>query len=76
MVRIGLNVLLCTGPQVIREMSPVRSSYTKGSFDETGRMPGEGTVVSLRDEKMQEDLQAKMSRAVRSTRVLGTLFKR
>lgn len=47
-------------------MSSVRSPYTKGLFYETGRIiPGEETVVSLRNEHEHKALRAKMGTAVR-----------
>lgn len=46
-------------------MSAARSPYTKGLFYETGRIiPGEETVVSLRDEHEHKILRAKMGTAV------------
>ncbi|KAI1850890.1 hypothetical protein JX265_004916 [Neoarthrinium moseri] len=64
LVRIGPNVLLSTDPEVLRMMSAARSPYTKGVFYETGRIiPGEDTVVSLRDEGEHRALRAKMGTA-------------
>ncbi|KAI0023898.1 cytochrome P450 [Xylariomycetidae sp. FL0641] len=64
LVRIGPNELLSTDPDVLRMMSAVRSPYTKGIFYETGRIvPGEDTVVSLRDEGEHRALRAKMGTA-------------
>ncbi|KAK9425291.1 putative Cytochrome P450 [Seiridium unicorne] len=62
LVRIGPNELLSTDPEILRMMSAARSSYTKGLFYETGRIiPGEETVVSLRDEHEHKALRAKMA---------------
>ncbi|KAI4594437.1 hypothetical protein KJ359_008225 [Pestalotiopsis sp. 9143b] len=64
LVRIGPNELLSTDPEVLRMMSAARSPYTKGLFYETGRIiPGEETVVSLRDEHEHKILRAKMGTA-------------
>ncbi|KAI0126728.1 cytochrome P450 [Xylariales sp. AK1849] len=64
LVRIGPNELLSTDPEVLRMMSAARSPYTKGLFYETGRIiPGENTVVSLRDEHEHKVLRAKMGTA-------------
>ncbi|KAI1259970.1 cytochrome P450 [Xylariaceae sp. FL1019] len=61
LVRIGPNQLLSTDPEVLRMMSAVRSTYTKGDFYETGRIvPEENTVVSLRDEREHRMLRAKL----------------
>lgn len=65
LVRIGPNEVISTDPEVLRMMSAVRSPYTKGLFYETGRIiPGEETVVSLRDEYAHKTLRAKMGTAV------------
>lgn len=65
LVRIGPNEVLSTDPDVLRMMSAARSPYTKGLFYETGRIiPGEETVVSLRDEPQHKALRAKMGTAV------------
>ncbi|KAH8892633.1 cytochrome P450 [Thozetella sp. PMI_491] len=64
LVRIGPNELLCTDPEVLKDMSAVRSPYTKGTFYETGRVvPGEDNIVSIRDEKKHKELRAKMGPA-------------
>ncbi|KAH8200594.1 hypothetical protein TruAng_005246 [Truncatella angustata] len=64
LVRIGPNEVLSTDPEVLRMMSAARSPYTKGVFYETGRIiPGEETVVSLRDENAHRTLRAKMGTA-------------
>ncbi|RYC63368.1 hypothetical protein CHU98_g2874 [Xylaria longipes] len=64
LARIGPNELLSTDPDVLRMMSAVRSSYTKGVFYETGRVtPGEDTVVSLRNDEEHRALRAKMGTA-------------
>ncbi|KAK6189218.1 hypothetical protein LQW54_013500 [Pestalotiopsis sp. IQ-011] len=64
LVRIGPNELLSTDPEVLRMMSAARSPYTKGLFYETGRIiPGEETVVSLRDDHEHKILRAKMGTA-------------
>jgi hypothetical protein len=73
-VRIGPNELLSTDPDVLRMMSAARSPYTKGLFYETGRIiPGEETVVSLRDEHEHKVLRAKMGTAVRFFHLLTYL---
>ncbi|KAH7256395.1 cytochrome P450 [Fusarium tricinctum] len=51
LVRIGPNELLSTDPVVLRSMSAVRSTYTKGDFYSSGRIiPKVDNVVSERDE--------------------------
>ncbi|KAK8064537.1 pisatin demethylase (cytochrome P450) [Apiospora phragmitis] len=64
LVRIGPNEVLSTDPDVLRMMSAVRSSYTKGDFYETGRIcHGEDNVVSQRNEAEHKALRAKMTSA-------------
>ncbi|KAI3322643.1 cytochrome P450 [Xylariaceae sp. AK1471] len=64
LARIGPNELLSTDPDVLRKMSAVRSPYTKGVFYETGRIvPGEDTVVSLRNDDEHRALRARMGTA-------------
>ncbi|KAH8682719.1 cytochrome P450 [Xylariales sp. PMI_506] len=64
LVRIGPNEVLSTDPEVLHMMSAARSPYTKGVFYETGRIiPGQDTVVSLRDPQEHKALRAKMSAA-------------
>jgi hypothetical protein len=71
LVRIGPNELLSTDPEILRMMSAVRSPYTKGLFYETGRIiPGEETVVSLRDEHEHKLLRGKMGTAVGKSSLL------
>ncbi|KAJ8128706.1 hypothetical protein O1611_g4928 [Lasiodiplodia mahajangana] len=61
LARIGPNELLSTDPDVLRMMSGVRSSYTKGVFYETGRItPNQDNVVSLRNDDEHRALRAKM----------------
>lgn len=65
LARIGPNELLCTDPEVIKRMSAVRSTYTKGVFYKAGKVvPGEETLVSLRDEVQHKELRTKMTPAV------------
>ncbi|KAI1125283.1 cytochrome P450 [Nemania abortiva] len=64
LARIGPNELLSTDPDVLRMMSAVRSSYTKGVFYETGRItPDQDNVVSLRNDDEHRALRAKMGPA-------------
>ncbi|KAI1491184.1 cytochrome P450 [Biscogniauxia mediterranea] len=75
LVRIGPNELLSTDPDVLRMMSAVRSSYTKGEFYETGRIiPEEDTVVSLRDDAAHRTLRAKMGTAFSGKKNEGFSF--
>ncbi|KAL6860047.1 hypothetical protein ACO1O0_004072 [Amphichorda felina] len=61
LVRIGPNELLSADPDVLRRMSAARSSYTKGSFYESGRLtPGVDNVVSMRDEETHKKMRARM----------------
>lgn len=65
LVRIGPNELLSTDPDVLRNMSSVRSAYTKGDFYESGRIvPGVDNVVSMRDEEKHKAMRAKMAPGV------------
>lgn len=65
LVRIGPNELLSADPDVLRRMSAARSSYTKGSFYESGRLtPGVDNVVSMRDEETHKKMRARMWTAV------------
>lgn len=67
LVRIGPNELLCTDPDVLRHMSTVRSTYTKGAFYSSGRIvPGVDNVVSMRDEVRYKAMRAKMAPGVGS----------
>ncbi|KAJ3514671.1 hypothetical protein NM208_g15042 [Fusarium decemcellulare] len=62
LVRIGPNELLSTDPTVIRNMSAVRSAYTKGDFYASGRIvPNVDNVVSERDEVKHKAMRAKMA---------------
>ncbi|KAF5558637.1 pisatin demethylase (cytochrome P450) [Fusarium mexicanum] len=62
LVRIGPNELLSTDPLVLRNMSAVRSTYTKGDFYSSGRIvPGVDNVVSERDEAKHKFMRAKMA---------------
>ncbi|KAH8734711.1 cytochrome P450 [Ilyonectria robusta] len=62
LIRIGPNELLSTDPVVLRNMSAVRSRYTKGDFYSSGRIvPGVDNVVSMRDEAKHKVMRAKMA---------------
>ncbi|WZH40486.1 uncharacterized protein QYS62_001419 [Fusarium acuminatum] len=62
LVRIGPNELLSTDPVVLRSMSAVRSTYTKGDFYSSGRIiPKVDNVVSERDEVKHKAMRAKMA---------------
>nr|RBQ84127.1 hypothetical protein FVER53263_00415 [Fusarium verticillioides] len=62
LVRIGPNEVLSTDPVVLRNMSAVRSTYTKGDFYSSGRIvPGVDNVVSERDEAKHKFMRAKMA---------------
>ncbi|KAF4343210.1 pisatin demethylase (cytochrome P450) [Fusarium beomiforme] len=62
LIRIGPNELLSTDPVVLRSMSAVRSTYTKGDFYTSGRIvPGVDNVVSERDEAKHKAMRAKMA---------------
>ncbi|KAK7404120.1 hypothetical protein QQX98_010078 [Neonectria punicea] len=62
LVRIGPNELLSTDPDVLRNMSAVRSEYIKGGFYTSGRIvPGVDNVVSMRDEVKHKAMRAKMA---------------
>ena len=62
LVRIGPNELLSTDPVVLRNMSAVRSTYTKGDFYTSGRIvPNVDNVVSERDEVKHKAMRAKMA---------------
>ncbi|KAF4945581.1 hypothetical protein FGADI_11837 [Fusarium gaditjirri] len=62
LVRIGPNEVLSTDPVVLRSMSAVRSTYTKGDFYSSGRIvPGVDNVVSERDESKHKFMRAKMA---------------
>ncbi|KAF4980148.1 hypothetical protein FZEAL_3767 [Fusarium zealandicum] len=62
LVRIGPNELLSTDPVVLRNMSAVRSTYTKGGFYASGRIvPDVDNVVSERDEVKHKAMRAKMA---------------
>ncbi|KAI2625690.1 cytochrome P450 [Hypoxylon sp. NC1633] len=60
-VRIGPNEVVCSNPDALRQMSAVRSPFTKGEFYKTGRLvPGEDTIISVPDNKHKE-LKAKLT---------------
>ncbi|KAI8688953.1 hypothetical protein NCS55_00150600 [Fusarium keratoplasticum] len=62
LVRIGPNELLSTDPDVLRNMSAVRSTYTKGNFYMSGRIvPDVDNVVSERNEAKHKAMKAKMT---------------
>ncbi|PNP66730.1 hypothetical protein FNYG_13460 [Fusarium nygamai] len=62
LVRIGPNEVPSTDPVVLRNMSAVRSTYTKGDFYSSGRIvPGVDNVVSERDEAKHKFMRAKMA---------------
>ncbi|SPJ72333.1 related to pisatin demethylase (cytochrome P450) [Fusarium torulosum] len=62
LIRIGPNELLSTDPVVLRSMSAVRSTYTKGDFYSSGRIiPNVDNVVSERDEAKHKAMRAKMA---------------
>ncbi|KAL2675357.1 hypothetical protein Neosp_011541 [[Neocosmospora] mangrovei] len=62
LVRIGPNELLSTDPGVLRNMSAVRSTYTKGDFYMSGRIvPDVDNVVSERNEVKHKAMKAKMT---------------
>ncbi|KAM0292219.1 hypothetical protein ACHAO9_003192 [Fusarium lateritium] len=62
LVRIGPNELLSTDPAVLRSMSAVRSTYTKGDFYSSGRIiPNVDNVASERDEVRHKAMRAKMA---------------
>ncbi|KAM5355339.1 hypothetical protein ACJ41O_001985 [Fusarium nematophilum] len=62
LVRIGPNELLSTDPDMLRNMSAVRSTYTKGDFYASGRIvPNVDNVVSERDEAKHKAMRAKMA---------------
>ncbi|KAH7196656.1 cytochrome P450 [Fusarium flagelliforme] len=62
LVRIGPNELLSTDPVVLRRLSAVRSTYTKGDFYTSGRIvPNVDNVVSERDEVKHKAMRAKMA---------------
>ncbi|KAK7430183.1 hypothetical protein QQZ08_003368 [Neonectria magnoliae] len=65
LVRMGPNELLSTDPDVLWNMSAVRSEYTKGDFYTSGRIvPGVDNVVSTRDEAKHKAMRAKMAPGV------------
>ena len=65
LVRIGPNELLSTDPVLLRSMSAVRSTYTKGDFYTSGRIvPNVDNVVSERDEVKHKAMRAKMAPGV------------
>jgi hypothetical protein len=65
LVRIGPNEVLSTDPVVLRNMSAVRSNYTKGDFYSSGRIvPGVDNVVSERDEAKHKFMRVKMAPGV------------
>ena len=65
LVRIGPNELLSIDPVVLRSMSAVRSTYTKGDFYTSGRIvPNVDNVVSERDEVKHKAMRAKMAPGV------------
>lgn len=62
LIRIGPNEVLSTDPVVLRNMSAVRSTYTKGDFYSSGRIvPGVDNVVSERNEAKHKFMRAKMA---------------
>lgn len=65
LVRIGPNEVLSTDPVVLRNMSAVRSTYTKGDFYSSGRIvPDVDNVVSERNEAKHKFMRAKMAPGV------------
>jgi hypothetical protein len=57
--------VLSTDPAVLRNMSAVRSTYTKGDFYSSGRIvPGVNNVVCERDEAKHKFMRAKMAPGV------------
>jgi hypothetical protein len=66
--RIGPSYLITADPALIRRMNAARSTYTRARYYNALRIhPTRDNIVSIRDEKLHDELRYKMAPGVRST---------